>query len=230
MASLTEEVYKEERIMDPVEYYVDAYKHQSMFTSKGRVAMKENKKNYNKYLNDYIRIYKKRKDNTKTNAELSENFKDKIKKEIQRRRDKNLSKEDRAAQKDERIDKRVLHSKMKDVLKNKSYGTIGQLKDLAQAMKDPPPSSNLKKYKRKQAAKLNIRYKKKQIEQKKVGPLPREAVEKIGSSPLSSGASKTTVEGGGRKTRKKRKRRRTKKKRRRKRRKTRRKRKSKRKR
>lgn len=221
MASLTEEVYKEESIMDPVEYYVDAYKHQSRFTSKGRKAMKENKKNYNKYLNDYIRIYKKRKDNTKTDAELSDNFKAKINMEIKRRRDKTLSKEDRAAQKEERIYKRVFQSNIKDVLEKKTYGTIRQLKDSAKASKKPPSSMNLQKYKRKQADKLNNRYKK-LMEQENVGPLPRQLVEKIGPSPLSSGASKTTVEGGGRKTRKtrKRRRRRTKKKRRRNRRKS----------
>ena len=215
MASLTEEVYKEERLTGPVEYYVDAYKRPSILFDKN--TKNKNQESYNKYLDDYIRIYRKKRGNISV-AEITKNFNKNIKLERQRRHDETEAV--RAVQKDERTDERILHNKMKYVLEKKTYGPIGQLKDSAQAMKDPPSSMNLKMYKRNQAKKRAAHYKKKWKKKlKKVGPLPRQLVEKIGPSQLSSGASKTTETGGGRKKRKKRKRR-TKKKRRRKRRKS----------
>jgi len=199
MASLTEEVYKEERLTGPVEFYVDAYKRpSSLFDTNTK---KNNQKSYKKYLDDYIRIYKKKRGDASV-AEITKNFDKKIKLERQRRRDE--TEEVRAVQKDERTSERTLQNRMKDVLEKKTYGPIGQLKDSAKASKEPPSSMHLKMFKRKQAAKLDDRYKKKMEELKKVGPLPLQLVGKTGPSPLSSGASKTTAAGGGRKTRKKR--------------------------
>ena len=196
MASLMTEVFKEERLISPVEYYVDRYARPKSLID--RTTRKANENSYKKYLADYKTIYKKRRNGDATDKEIKDNFDKKIKLERERRR--NESTEERKLQKTARSDERVFANTIKEDLKQKTYGRMGQVKDLAREMSLPPSSSNIKRYKRN----------KKEFDERKESSI----LSKVSDVPEETKTE--TKEGGKRKTkrRKRKKRRKTRRKRR----------------
>ena len=117
---MASKVYEEESLMDPVEYYVDAYKKTPFLAKKN--TKKENKahneKYFEQYLDSFIRIYNFRNPNPQSfsREEMRKKFERRI--ELERKRRKAMTKEEREKEKETRRDKRIFKNKITDILKD----------------------------------------------------------------------------------------------------------------
>ena len=117
---MASKVYEEESLMDPVEYYVDAYKKTPFLAKKN--TKKENKahneKYFEQYLDSFIRIYNFRNQNPQSfsREEMRKKFERRI--ELERKRRKAMTKEEREKEKKTRRDKRIFKNKITDILKD----------------------------------------------------------------------------------------------------------------